>query len=424
MDSARLDRLRKTTRVRLAMEATETLKTVREELPGTPEGIGYFHAVLERAFVGAGDPGYADRPPRVGTFCVQLPEELVYAAGATPFRLCSGSYAYEQVGAEFLPAKACALVKASLGMLHAHPPEDIKLLVVPTTCDQKKKAAELLADLGYTVYSLEVPPSRDSDAARVYWHDAVRKLVGELQHATGQRITRTRLRDAIHRLARAREQFRRLQTSMEGHPPVLFGTDALLVANALPHADLEAWTDALERLNLELEERLRSNEGVASSHAPRLLFTGSPPLFPNLKLPLLVERAGAVLVADEVCSGSRFLYDAPAYAEGNLYDMLPAVADRCLKPSTCPFFSPNGSRIRKLAALAERFAIDGVVYQAFAGCHLYEMEHTTVGKALEERGIPMLYVETDYSPEDVGQLSTRVEAFVESVKARKKRGRA
>ncbi|MBE0616796.1 MAG: 2-hydroxyacyl-CoA dehydratase, partial [Proteobacteria bacterium] len=106
------------------------------------------------------------------------------------------------------------------------------------------------------------------------------------------------------------------------------------------------------------------------------------------------------------------------------YDMVPAVADRCLKPCTCPFFSPNGDRVRKLAALVERFAANGVVYQAFAGCHLYEMERTPVAKALEERGVPMLYVETDYSPEDVGQLSTRVEAFVESLRARRRGGRA
>ena len=67
------------------------------------------------------------------------------------------------------------------------------------------------------------------------------------------------------------------------------------------------------------------------------------------------------------------------------------------------------------------FNVDGVVYQAFSGCHLYEMEHKGIGKMLETEGIPMLYIETDYSPEDTGQLSTRIEAFMESIKARKRR---
>ena len=75
-------------------------------------------------------------------------------------------------------------------------------------------------------------------------------------------------------------------------------------------------------------------------------------------------------------------------------------------------------RKRRLLELAESFAVDGVVYQAFSGCQVYEMEYRGIARALNEKGLPMLYVETDYSPDDMGQLSTRVEAFIESLKAR------
>ena len=43
------------------------------------------------------------------------------------------------------------------------------------------------------------------------------------------------------------------------------------------------------------------------------------------------------------------------------------------------------------------------------------MESIPVEKALEEKGIPCLRIETDYSMEDLGQLKTRVEAFVEQL---------
>ena len=49
------------------------------------------------------------------------------------------------------------------------------------------------------------------------------------------------------------------------------------------------------------------------------------------------------------------------------------------------------------------------------------MEQRSIAEAMAERGLPMLYVETDYSPDDLGQLSTRVEAFIESIKGRKRR---
>ena len=65
--------------------------------------------------------------------------------------------------------------------------------------------------------------------------------------------------------------------------------------------------------------------------------------------------------------------------------------------------------------------MEGVVYQAFSGCLPYEMEQRAIGYKLNREGIPMLFVETDYSPEDQGQLSTRVEAFIESIKVKKRK---
>ncbi len=55
------------------------------------------------------------------------------------------------------------------------------------------------------------------------------------------------------------------------------------------------------------------------------------------------------------------------------------------------------------------------------GCQVYELEQRSVAQHLEKLGIPMLYVEADYSPAQGGQLSTRVEAFIESLKVRKRK---
>ena len=44
------------------------------------------------------------------------------------------------------------------------------------------------------------------------------------------------------------------------------------------------------------------------------------------------------------------------------------------------------------------------------------MESMPVEKALEAKNIPILRINIDYSMEDVGQLKTRVEAFVEIIK--------
>jgi benzoyl-CoA reductase/2-hydroxyglutaryl-CoA dehydratase subunit BcrC/BadD/HgdB len=102
-------------------------------------------------------------------------------------------------------------------------------------------------------------------------------------------------------------------------------------------------------------------------------------------------------------------------------DMVDSLADKYLKPCTCPIFTNNLDRHRRLQELAAGFDVDGVVYQAFAGCQVYEMEQRSTADALNANNIPMLYIETDYSPDDMGQLCTRIEAFLESIKTRKRK---
>ena len=44
------------------------------------------------------------------------------------------------------------------------------------------------------------------------------------------------------------------------------------------------------------------------------------------------------------------------------------------------------------------------------------MEAGPVEKALKKSAIPILRIDTDYSAEDAGQISTRVEAFIEQIR--------
>jgi benzoyl-CoA reductase/2-hydroxyglutaryl-CoA dehydratase subunit BcrC/BadD/HgdB len=101
--------------------------------------------------------------------------------------------------------------------------------------------------------------------------------------------------------------------------------------------------------------------------------------------------------------------------------MVPALADRYLKPCTCPCLTPNTDRNRRLAGMVQSHQVEGVIYQAFSGCLPYEMEQKQISNSLNEAGVPMLYLETDYGAEDLGQLSTRIEAFIESIKARRRK---
>ena len=80
------------------------------ELPGAPDSIQPFHNTLERIYVQM--KGTAAGRKTVGTYCVMAPQELIYAAGAVPVKLCSGNYTAFFVGDSIVPRDACPLVKA------------------------------------------------------------------------------------------------------------------------------------------------------------------------------------------------------------------------------------------------------------------------------------------------------------------------
>jgi benzoyl-CoA reductase/2-hydroxyglutaryl-CoA dehydratase subunit BcrC/BadD/HgdB len=414
-------------RSRQALEAEKTLHHITHSFDDNPQSMAYFYELFHRVY--CQKEALPQTGALVGTTCIHVPEELIYAMGATPVRLCNGAYHYDQIGSDFMPAKSCPLVKALLGMLSSKDPaketvpkiDKLDLVVNLTTCDQKKKAGAMIAEMGYPVYDLELPPSKESEASRRYWQRSVRDFVLNLRKLTGKKLKRKNLRAAMARTTRAQAAFRTLHNLRKSSPAFFLGKDAFLVTNAFFFDDIVRWTEAVEKLNTELKQRKKEGFQAVQRKAPRILFTGSPPIFPNLKLPLLIEESGGIVVADETCSANRMLYDMTAVDEWLVNDMVDSLADKYLKPCTCPIFTNNVDRQRRLLELAASFSVDGVIYQAFAGCQVYEMEQGGTADALSAKNIPMLYVETDYSPDDMGQLSTRIEAFLESIKTRKRK---
>ena len=82
----------------------------------------------------------------------------------------------------------------------------------------------------------------------------------------------------------------------------------------------------------------------------------------------------------------------------------------------CANFTPNPERLDHIQEMAAACKADGVIRCGLQFCQPYLMEAIPVEKALEEKDIPCLRIETDYSMEDVDQLKTRVEAFIEQLR--------
>ncbi len=251
----------------------------------------------------------------------------------------------------------------------------------------------------------------------------MKTLMKQIEELTGNKITRGKLKSAIELTQRATKAFRRLQDLRKGNP-VIMGRDAMLVNQAYMWDDIKRWTEKTEALCNELEERARQKNWACPPDTPRVMVTGTPMIWPdNWKVPSIIEEANpqGVLVADELCSSERLLYDPVGVDEWTMDDMLNAIAERYLMASTCPCFTSedgNKDRVNWILNKVKEWKASGVIYYVVRGCMLYAMEYMRIKKVLDRMNVPMYYLDTEYTREDVGPLKTRVEAFLEMLAAR------
>lgn len=403
-----------------AMEAAAILEKIKHDFKEPPHAMEYFYDLYERVHC-KHESLHGDKA-KVGTMCIQVPSEIIYALDAVPLRLCNGFYTDDEIGSDLLPSKSCPLVKATVGHFASNNFSDKPDIVIsPTTCDQKAKSGAIIEGMGFSLYDMEFPRTKESHESREYWRRSVRKFTKDLAKDLNKKLSKTKLKSAIKKTGYAQHLYHRLNILRKDANPPILGKDMFLVTNAFFFDKIDEWIKAMEVLIKECEQRVKDEVAAASKRSPRIVYTGSPPIFPNLKIPLLIEQSDAVIVADETCSSNRMFNDMVSVDEWFMYDMVDSVADRYLKGCTCPIFTKNDDRKRRILDLVRDYRADGVVYQAFAGCQVYEMEQRSVLEAMEKEGVPILYLETDYSPSHLGQLTTRIEAFIESLKNRKRR---
>lgn len=387
-------------------------------LSGMPEAAKPFFDVLENTYVKM--QGVTDTEKRrcIGTLCVMVPPELIYAAGAMPVRLCSGSFTAYTIGDDVIPRDACPLVKAVMGFgqMKALPVFDnCSLLIAPVTCDCKKKLAGVMDSVKNTV-PLHIPPLKKEDGDTEVFLRELYRLIPVLEKATGKKVTARSLAQGINLVGEAQYEMSEFLQYRKSNPALLHGTQIMAIMNAFAYMPVEAWTKQMHRLNGEMRVRLEQNVFVSRPSQPRILVTGSPIAFPNLKIPLLIEEMGGILAADETCMGERGLYDPVSVIDPGFDGMMRGLASRYTKPCTCPVFVDNSQRIYRIKQMIKEHQIQGIIYHVLRGCLDYDYEYQMMEEEMGKLDVPVIRVESDYNEEDVEQLRIRIEAFLELIK--------
>jgi len=348
-----------------------------------------------------------------GTFCVYVPDEIVFAANGIATGLCGGSQFWVSGGEKVLPASTCPLIKASVGArLDRTCPffRIADMYVGETTCDGKKKAWEILAE-DVPIHVMDLPQmKRRKDI--IAWAEEIKEFKDVVEKTTGNVISPENLNAAIHLINDKRRALARLYEFRKQDKLPISGTDCLVISQIAFYDDPTRFTQMTNKLCDELDERVKAGVSVVKEGTKRIMITGTPMAVPNWKLHNIVETSGAVVVCEETCTGVRYFERLVEEKQGTVEEQINAIAERYMGIN-CACFTPNTGRFDDIIRLAKEYKVDGVIDVNLKFCTTYDIEGYSLEKALKKEGIPVLGIETDYTDQDAQQLRTRIGAFLE-----------
>ena len=348
--------------------------------------------------------------PVVGSYCTYFPQEIAMAMGAATVSLCSTSDETIAEAEKDLPKNLCPLIKSSYGFAKTDKCPFFyfsDVVVGETTCDGKKKMYELMSEFKDT-FVMELPNSQSENSLKL-WKKEIIRFKEYLEKKFDVEITEEQIREAVKVNNEARRSLKKLYEVMRHDPApisgydlfkVLYGSTFKFDRKQIP-GEVNALVDKIEK---------EYAEGKMQEKKPRILITGCPIGGATDKVIRAVEDNGGIVVTYENCSGAKSI---DKLVDENNPDVYDAIARRYLNIG-CSVMTPNPNRFELLGRLIDEYQVDGVVEMTLQACHTYNVETLSVRRFVnEEKHIPYINVETDYSQADIGQLNTRITAFIE-----------
>ena len=357
-----------------------------------------------------------------GTFCQYTPAEIIRAAGLYSVGLCGRSHLPIKTAETRLPANLCPLIKASFG----HVMEDScpfaffsDIVVGETTCDGKKKMYELLSEYK-PMEVIHLPNIPDYERSLEMWADEVRRFKENLEKHFDITITDEMLNESIRWCNKERLQKAHLYELGKCNPPAISGVDMNNATDGLQFMfDEEAKYEKVAELIKEAERKWNAGEYIVEPDPlrPRLIVSGGGYVATNEKTINVMEELGASIVCYEGCCGISSL--RRCVDEDESRDPIVRIAEKYLEVP-CAVVSPNNRRMEQVAETIDEWNADGYVSITLHSCNPFAVETENLRRVCESKGIPLLHIQTDFTPGDEGQIRTRIEAFLEMIRDKKK----
>ena len=335
----------------------------------------------------------------IGHMPIYVPREIIHAAGMLPVGIVGGGDRLEIIrGDAFFQSYICHIPRSTIELALSGRLDALEGMLFPSICDVIRNLSGMWTMLfpdRYVRY-VDVPQNYDPNVGGVFWRREIEVLREDLSRLSGRPITDENLRLSISLYNLNRMAIRDLYAARSSKPwffPISEMYLILRAGNILPVEEHTALLRAYLSQAPQEEERFEQDES-------RVILVGMFCEQPPLGLLATIERAGCLVVDDDLLLGLRWLKgDVPT--DG---DPMQNLTEAFLTQSvaTASRYMPEGHRGRWLVESVRRNQADGVIFCAPSFCDPALLEQPMLVAALDSETIP--HTQFKYS-EDTGQFA-------------------
>ncbi|MEW6440903.1 MAG: 2-hydroxyacyl-CoA dehydratase family protein [bacterium] len=349
----------------------------------------------------------------IGYVCTNVPEEIILAAGMLPYRIRAPESREVSESDRYLTYLNCSycrhLVSEALGGKY----DFLDGFVGTNGCDQMRRISDIfraaafkerIEERCFLTEFIGAPRVPFDSASEEYYKGEMTRMKEKIEEFSGVEITAEALREAIKRVNDARRLLHELYALRKTDVPPVSGAESLAITIAYSCMPKDAFIAQLKTLLNGLAGRV-----AVPKYRKRIFLYGSELDDPSWVQ--VIEDQGGIVVADGLCFGARMFWDL---VDESLEPMA-ALARRYYTRWPCPRVTDRKGRQKRVREVIRDWKVDGLIGERLMFCQPWGAERVATEMESRETGIPNLWLDREYVLGGVGQIRTRVQAFLESM---------
>lgn len=384
--------------------------------------IHFFETLLEQADNELVRTAKAEGKVCAAYTCYYVPEALLNCGNAFSVRLSAPNTGSLDISQYYMSSFICGYTRALFERAFEGGYNFVDFYASSDTCQQMVRVVENLHELklidnpNFSYGIIDSPLKLSEHGVKLYVEQVRRHFLEPMSSKLGVDTSDAAIREAVAMHNEMCDIITAISDLRKADNPVITPREFHIISIASYTCPTYL---ILPYLRETLEELKTREPDPVNRWRARVVVIGSE--LDDYAFSEIMENCRCYVVADRYCFGA-----FPGRQRIELNDSEDALTQVCrsyLETNQCPRFMSEEKIIGRreyVKKLCEDFNAEGVIYEQAKFCDFWGYERMLAGHVLsDEYGIPTVGIDREYVVRGAGQLSTRVQAFVESLEIKR-----